>query len=178
MSAEAAVRTVDGRDVVWEPQPRQDIALRCPALELCYGGSKGGGKDCHVASKVPTPDGWTTIGDIRVGDTVFAADGTPTGVVYVSPVYTNKRCYELTFSDGTTVVCSEDHPWSVKTNEIRRAEERLTPEWRVGALRERSAELGSVRTWQQGTHLASRPSFRRRKPSHWKPGKSSRTSTS
>lgn len=35
---------MDGREVVWEPQPRQAVALSCPAFELCYGGTKGGGK--------------------------------------------------------------------------------------------------------------------------------------
>ena len=43
MSAEA-VRSLDGREVIWQAQPRQAVALSCPALELCYGGAKGGGK--------------------------------------------------------------------------------------------------------------------------------------
>lgn len=29
---------------VWSPQPKQQIALKCPADELFYGGAKGGGK--------------------------------------------------------------------------------------------------------------------------------------
>ena len=29
---------------VWSPQPKQEIALECPADELFYGGAKGGGK--------------------------------------------------------------------------------------------------------------------------------------
>jgi len=29
---------------IWAPNPRQDVALRCPAFELLYGGTKGGGK--------------------------------------------------------------------------------------------------------------------------------------
>lgn len=45
------VRTADGREVVWQAQPRQDVALRCPALEVCYGGTKGCGKtDVLVAA--------------------------------------------------------------------------------------------------------------------------------
>lgn len=38
------VLSPDGREVVWTAQPRQDVALRCPALEVCYGGTKGCGK--------------------------------------------------------------------------------------------------------------------------------------
>ena len=31
-------------DVYWRPQPKQALALRCPATELFYGGAAGGGK--------------------------------------------------------------------------------------------------------------------------------------
>jgi hypothetical protein len=43
VSVSVATR-VDGREVVWEAQPRQDVALTCPAFEVCYGGTKGCGK--------------------------------------------------------------------------------------------------------------------------------------
>lgn len=35
---------MNGKEIVWQAQPRQAVALSCPALELCYGGTKGGGK--------------------------------------------------------------------------------------------------------------------------------------
>jgi hypothetical protein len=39
-----AVTSLDGRQVIWTPTPRQRIALTCPADEVMYGGAKGGGK--------------------------------------------------------------------------------------------------------------------------------------
>ena len=33
-----------GYDVYWSPQPKQKLALQCPATELFYGGAAGGGK--------------------------------------------------------------------------------------------------------------------------------------
>ena len=30
--------------ILWEPQPKQQLALSCPAFELFYGGAAGGGK--------------------------------------------------------------------------------------------------------------------------------------
>lgn len=34
----------DGRPIIWTPQPKQQLALQCPAYELFYGGAAGGGK--------------------------------------------------------------------------------------------------------------------------------------
>jgi hypothetical protein len=41
-------------NIAWKPEPRQELALGCPAFELGFGGSKGGGKtDFLVASPIP-----------------------------------------------------------------------------------------------------------------------------
>lgn len=46
--------SLDGRQKVWEPLPRQAVALACPAFEVMYGGQKGGGKtDFLVACIIP-----------------------------------------------------------------------------------------------------------------------------
>lgn len=42
------VRSLDGREVIWTPQPRQLLALQCPVDELMYGGQKGGGKSDYL----------------------------------------------------------------------------------------------------------------------------------
>jgi hypothetical protein len=42
--SDSAVKSLDGQEVIWQAQPRQAVALSCPAFELCYGGAKGGGK--------------------------------------------------------------------------------------------------------------------------------------
>lgn len=43
-----AVRSLDGRTVVWEALPRQRVALTCPVDELMYGGSKGCAKSDYI----------------------------------------------------------------------------------------------------------------------------------
>jgi hypothetical protein len=35
---------LDGKNIIWQPQPRQALALSCPAFELLFGGARGGGK--------------------------------------------------------------------------------------------------------------------------------------
>lgn len=66
-----------------------------------------------VGTLVPTPTGWTTMGDITVGDTVYGIDGAPRAVLAVSPVWEDRPCYEVAFDDGTTVVTDAEHLWTV-----------------------------------------------------------------
>ena len=40
----AETTAVKEREIIWSPQPRQELALTCPAFELFFGGAAGGGK--------------------------------------------------------------------------------------------------------------------------------------
>jgi hypothetical protein len=42
----------DSTRVIWEPLPPQRLALACPAKEILYGGSKGGGKSDYLVACV------------------------------------------------------------------------------------------------------------------------------
>lgn len=63
---------------------------------------------------VPTPQGWSTIGTLAVGDTVFDEKGNQCRVLAKSPVYTDKECFLITFDDGSTIVADGDHQWTVE----------------------------------------------------------------
>lgn len=69
-------------------------------------------KGLAVDTEIPTPDGFSTMGELSVGDAVFGGDGTICTVVEKSPVH-HKKCYRITFDDGTSVVCDHDHRWVV-----------------------------------------------------------------
>lgn len=70
-------------------------------------------KGLALDTAIPTPNGFTTMGDIRVGDIVFDKDGAQCNVIAKSSVH-NNPCYRVTFDDGTNVVCDENHRWYVK----------------------------------------------------------------
>lgn len=72
----------------------------------------GGGKSQPLDALVKVPDGWKKMGDIQVGDTVTAWDGTPTNVLGVYP-QGSLMTYSVTFQDGRTAGCSADHLWRV-----------------------------------------------------------------
>lgn len=70
---------------------------------------------------VVTPTGWSTIGDLKVGDKVFSDAGEIANVIGKSPVYIGKDCYRVTFGDGSEVVSSAEHPWVVEERGKRTA---------------------------------------------------------
>jgi hypothetical protein len=66
-----------------------------------------------LGTMIPTPSGWTTVGEIKPGDVLFGSDG-PVAVLYVTPVYVGRPCYRVTFQDGTSLVADEGHLWYTK----------------------------------------------------------------
>jgi len=85
------------------------------------------GKALALDTPLPTPTGWTTMGEVQVGDLLMAADGTATRVVAATPVMTGRPCYRVTFDDGTTIVADAEHQWETRTRSDRRRPDRGTP---------------------------------------------------
>ncbi|WP_332663611.1 PD-(D/E)XK nuclease family protein [Aeromicrobium sp.] len=69
-------------------------------------------KGLAVDTPLPTPDGWTTMGEVQVGDQLFGSDGRPVRVTKKSGVH-HRPCYRVTFRDGSEVVCDNVHLWTV-----------------------------------------------------------------
>lgn|GEM_PF-2323555 len=60
---------------------------------------------------IATTDGWTTMKEIKPGDVVFNSQGNPTVVTAISPIFTERKCYRLKFSDGAEIVADAEHEW-------------------------------------------------------------------
>jgi replicative DNA helicase len=69
------------------------------------------GKALALDTPLPTPDGWTTMGEVRVGDYLIDANGKPTRVVAATGVLHGRPCYEVEFSDGSVIIADENHQW-------------------------------------------------------------------
>jgi replicative DNA helicase len=79
------------------------------------------GKALALDTPLPTPQGWTTMGEVRIGDLVIGADGRPTRVVGTTDVMTERPCYEVHFSDGSLIVADGQHQWLTETRASRRS---------------------------------------------------------
>jgi replicative DNA helicase len=78
------------------------------------------GKALALDTPLPTPTGWTTMGDVQVGDYLLGADGKPTRVVAATDVMPDRPCFEVEFNDGTVIVADAAHQWRTTTRASRR----------------------------------------------------------
>ena len=65
---------------------------------------------------IPTLHGWSTMGSLQVGDTLFDDRGKPCEVQFKSEVFNDHACYRVTFCDGSSVVADADHRWYVEAD--------------------------------------------------------------
>src|SRR6201986_1897159 len=82
-----------------------------PGQMIIVAARPGVGKALALDTPLPTPTGWTTMGEVGVGDELLAADGQPTRVVAVTEVMLGRPCYQVEFSDGTVIVADAQHQW-------------------------------------------------------------------
>ena len=82
-----------------------------PGQMIIIAARPGVGKALAVDTPLPTPTGWTTMGDVAVGDWLLGADGKPTQVVAATDVMLGRPCYAVEFSDGTVIVADGSHQW-------------------------------------------------------------------
>lgn len=70
-------------------------------------------------AQVLTPTGWTTMGELSVGDMVVGLNGLPTPVLGIHP-QGRKPVYRVTTQDGASTVACGEHLWTVQTPEDKR----------------------------------------------------------
>lgn len=74
----------------------------------------GLGKALESNTKIYTPSGTKKIGELTVGEKVIGCDGNPYNVTGVYPQGI-KDLYRVTFNDGYSILCCDEHIWSVST---------------------------------------------------------------
>jgi type IV secretory pathway ATPase VirB11/archaellum biosynthesis ATPase len=129
----------DTRRNTWEAFFRATVKASKTHV-LC--GKVGSGKAQPDETPVLTPTGFRQIKDLSPGDLITAPDGKTARVVGVFP-QGKKPIYRVTFSDGRSTECCDDHLWKVwyLSDDLRRG--KPTEKWRV-------APLSKIRQWLNG----------------------------
>ena len=68
------------------------------------------GKDLAWYTELPTPNGFVSMRDLRVGDVLYSMDGTKTRVTFKTGAQYNPM-FRVHFDDGTYLDAGEDHRW-------------------------------------------------------------------
>lgn len=92
----------------------------------------GSGKVSGCSLIIETPAGQRRWGDIRPGDYVFGKSGAPTLVRQIHP-HPKMPIYRITFDDGSSATCGEDHLWDVRGRQERRTKKDT---WRTLSTKE------------------------------------------
>jgi phage terminase large subunit-like protein len=80
---------------------------------------RGYAKALSIETPILTTNGFKRLENVVVGDFVFGEDGKPARVSYKSPIYKNRECYEVIFSDGSSIIADADHDWMVEDKALR-----------------------------------------------------------
>ena len=74
-----------------------------------------------VDTPIPTPSGWTTMGELRDGDVIYGASGQRITVTKAHEIQYDRDCFRVTFDDGSSIVASDGHWWKVYLNTNRKS---------------------------------------------------------
>lgn len=96
--------------------PKQEAALFSGKRFTLVEATSKAGKAQPLDSKIYTPAGPKLMGDLKVGDFVFGANGKATKIVAIHPQGL-REIYAITFVDGTIVECDKEHLWEVHNNQ-------------------------------------------------------------
>jgi hypothetical protein len=80
------------------------------------------GKALALDTPIPTPYGWSTMGELKIGDKVFDEKGSICNVTSVTGIMLNRDCYEVEFTNGEKIVADGSHQWFTLSEKARRSE--------------------------------------------------------
>lgn len=133
--AEVVRQRYDGQPVLWTTEKAKGFVWSVPAkimnsvvrnrrtaVPACH----GLGKALCLQTPIPTPNGWSNMKDLNIGDEVYDEQGNVTNIIGVSKIE-ERDVYRVMFSDGTYIDAADTHMWNVLDMNHRR---RHVLDWR------------------------------------------------
>lgn len=107
-----------------------------PKISFISTGPTGVGKALYNDEWIPVYTDNSEVlfkrnGDLIVGDKVFNKEGTPVNVTGVFP-QGEQDAYEVTLTDGRTIICNDEHLWTYQSKSMRK---RSSKNWNTSTLR-------------------------------------------
>lgn len=115
--------TLDYGEVLFEPREYQIKTVKLLKDNRFFIGlwSRQSGKALALDTPIPKPNGkWTTMGDIKIGDSILGKNGKPTIVTFATETMYNHNCYEIEFDNKEKIIADEDHIWKIGSNQFKK----------------------------------------------------------
>lgn len=87
-----------------------DAFVRLKSGKICIADFKG----LPLETPLPTPNGWSTIQNIKIGEDIFGSDGHIYQVTNKSSIH-RRKSFKICFDDGTWIVADDEHLWALET---------------------------------------------------------------
>lgn len=137
----------------------QQCALTSQALIVLDEEKIGNGGGLALDTPLPTPSGWSTMEEVQSGDQLLSSDGQPCRVTAITHVQ-QRRCFRLTFDDGSTLVSDDMHRWVTFDAKELGCLLTKTPEWRERRRQSRPSQAKGKKSAIFTAALAARNSAR------------------
>ena len=132
------------------PEPRNSLGIHAdPCLLL----KTGAGMGLADGTPIPTLDGWTTVGEIAVGQQTFDERGEPCTVVGVYP-QGGQPVYRVRFDHKSVLWAGARQPWVTLTHSHRskiHKETRFLDQWASNLMPFTTEEIGAHLLHESGT---------------------------
>ena len=108
------IRYFGRKSLPWQERAAYEVLRSLQSKEREYivmNEPPGSGKALALDTPLPTPTGWTTMGEVQPGDWLIGGDGKPVLVVAKTDVMYGHDCYEIRTDDGHSVIADAEHLW-------------------------------------------------------------------
>lgn len=95
------------------------VEYMLPRPAVLLADEMGLGKCLSVNTLAITPYGKKRMGDLVVGDEIIGSDGKSCNIMGVFP-QGERRLFRMYFNDGVSILCDEEHLWTVFTRNVHR----------------------------------------------------------
>lgn len=121
----------DDVNIVFQPNPGpQTDFLASTEKEVFFGGARGGAKQIDLNTILPTPTGFSTMGEIKVGEYILSPNGNPVKVIHKSKIDYAPVSYKVEFNTGEIFLADKDHNWFTLTSKERKNNSKLCEAFR------------------------------------------------
>ncbi len=108
------------------------------------------GKALALDTRLPSPDGWTTMGRVQEGTRLFDEAGRVCTVTFATEIMLGRPCNTVSFENGAAVVADDGHLWQVHDETAGRPRLLTTLELRSGLAGGQSYRIAGCRPLADG----------------------------